>query len=355
MAAPGFRAWVRHVAGFRGACCRTGRPWNASPVESLVASVTVDVIAIVGPTGTGKSDLGVRLAERINGEVINADSMQVYRGMDIGTAKLTIAERRGVPHHLLDIWDVRRAANVAEYQRLARAEVDRITTRGRVPILVGGSGLYLRAVIDDLRFPGTDPQVRFRLQSECEQLGPAAMHARLVELDPVAAAAILPTNARRVVRALEVVELSGGPYLATLPVQRPVLAALTIGLNLPRDVLNHRLADRVDAMFRAGLVDEVAALDGLVGSPTASRALGYRQVLAMLAGDGNLEQAVRDTVIATRKFARRQLSWFRRDQTIRWHDASDPELLMSTLALAATVGVNIDPQRPSARRAPIDD
>ncbi len=317
--------------------------------------MTVDVIAVVGATGTGKSELGVGLAEALDGEVINADSMQLYRGMDIGTAKLNEVERRGVPHHLLDIWEVDRAANVAEYQRMARAAVAEIADRGKLPILVGGSGLYLRAVIDDLQFPGTDPQLRMELQQECDRLGSAAMHARLAGIDPAAAAAILPTNARRVIRALEVVEMSGGRFRATLPVPRPVLAALTFGLALPREVLNPRLADRVDAMFERGLVREVESLEGLAGSPTASRALGYRQVLALLAGVGDLSQAAADTVTATRKFARRQVSWFRRDQSVRWLDAADPRLLAMAVTLAQTAGVGVDPQRPKSPRAPRDD
>ncbi len=314
----------------------------------------VDVVAVVGATCTGKSELGVGLAEALDGEVINADSMQLYRGMDIGTAKLNQVERRGVPHHLLDIWAVDRAANVAEYQRMARAAVAEIAARGKLPILVGGSGLYLRAVIDDLQFPGTDPQLRLELQQECDRLGSAAMHARLAAIDPAAAAAILPTNERRVIRALEVVEMSGGPFRATLPAPRPVLAALTLGLELPREVLSPRLADRVDAMFQSGLVGEVESLEGLAGSPTASRALGYRQVLALLARVGDLSQAAADTVTATRKFARRQVSWFRRDQSVRWLDAADPHLPAMAAALARTAGVRGE-QRPKNPHGQRDD
>ena len=317
--------------------------------------MTVDVVAVVGATGTGKSELGVGLAQALDGEVINADSMQLYRGMDIGTAKLNQVERRGVPHHLLDIWNVDRAANVAVYQKLARAAIAETAARGRLPILVGGSGLYLRAVIDDLQFPGTNPQLRLELQQECDRLGSEALHARLAAIDPAAAAAILPSNARRVIRALEVGLMSGGPFRATLPAPRPVLAALTIGLEVPRAVLNARLADRADAMFERGLVGEVESLEGLAGSPTASRALGYRQVLDFLAGRGDLSQAVADTVTATRKFARRQVSWFRRDKSVRWLDAADPRLLTMTVALAQTAGVRSDRQRPKSPSGQSDD
>jgi tRNA dimethylallyltransferase len=317
--------------------------------------VTVEVVAVVGATGTGKSALGVGLAEALGGEIVNTDSMQLYRGMDIGTAKISPGDRRGIPHHLLDIWDVDRAANVAEFQRLARAAVAEISSRGRLPILVGGSGLYLRAVIDDLRFPGTDPQVRAQLQRECDRVGSGALHARLAATDPAAAAAILPTNARRVIRALEVVEISGGPFRANLPDPRPVLSALTIGLGLPRDVLNSRLEERVDDMFAHGLVAEVDSLDGLRGSPTASRALGYRQVLAMRSGECELPQAVSDTVAATRRFARRQVSWFRRDPSVIWLDAADPQLLSAAMAVARRAGIALEPQRPKSTHVAGDD
>src|ERR1022692_3261582 len=218
------------------------------------------LIAIVGPTAAGKSDLSLRLAAAIGGEVINADSMQLYRGMDIGTAKLTIAERGGVPHHLLDIWDVTQAASVSEYQRLARRAIAQIHARGRVPILVGGSGLYVRAAIDKLEFPGTDPGIRGGLEDELAQVGAPALHARLATADPAAAAAILPSNGRRIVRALEVLQLSGRPFSATLPQYESVYETVQIGLEVPRPELDRRVAHRVGRMWQLGLVEEVRQL-----------------------------------------------------------------------------------------------
>ncbi len=281
------------------------------------------VVAVVGPTAAGKSELGIALARELGGEVVNADSMQLYRGMDIGTAKLTPAERGGVPHHLLDVWDVRETASVADYQRRARAVVDTLRAAGRVPVLVGGSGLYVRAVLDDLRFPGTDPAVRSRLEAELAEVGPAPLHARLAAVAPAAAAAILPTNGRRLVRALEVVELTG-QFAAKLPEPAPVYPAVRIGLDVPRAALDARIAARVDRMWAAGLVAEVRGLDGLRQGRTASRALGYAQVLRHLDGDWGEEQAREETVRATRRFARRQDSWFRKEP-VTWlpHDAPD--------------------------------
>ena len=247
------------------------------------------VIAVVGPTAAGKSDLGVFLAERLGGEVVNADSMQLYRGMDIGTAKLTPDERGGVPHHLLDIWDVTVTASVAEYQRLARERIDTLLGEGRWPVLVGGSGLYVRGAVDNLEFPGTDPEVRARLEEELARHGSGVLHARLAAADPEAAQAILPSNGRRIVRALEVIEITGRPFTATLPGPGENLAvypALQIGLAVERPELDARIAARVDRMWDQGLVDEVARLEaaGLRQGRTASRALGYQQVLAALAG-----------------------------------------------------------------------
>lgn len=285
------------------------------------------MVAVVGPTAAGKSQLGVELAAALGGEVVNADSMQLYRGMDVGTAKLTVEEQRGVPHHLLDVWDVTRVASVAEYQRLARRVVDGLTACGRVPVLVGGSGLYIRAVLDDLDFPGTDRCVRSRLEDELTRVGAPALHARLRDIDPVAAARILPSNGRRIVRALEVIELSGRPYTATLPAYESVYDAVQIGLAVPREELDRRIARRVDAMWRAGFVDEVRRLEGagLRDGLTASRALGYAQVLRTLAGEWPEERAKPETTLATRRFARRQDSWFRRDPRVVWirHDAPD--------------------------------
>jgi tRNA dimethylallyltransferase len=293
------------------------------------------VIAVVGPTAAGKSELSLRLARELNGEVINADSMQLYRGMDIGTGKVAAAQRAGVPHHLLDIWDVTESASVSEYQRLARAAIEDIGSRGRTPILVGGSGLYVRAAIDDLAFPGTDPDVRERLEAELAAAGPRELHARLAGADPAAAAVILPSNGRRIVRALEVIELSGRSFTATLPDYKSVLPAIQLGLGLPRTELDARIAVRVGQMWLGGLVDEVRVLAaaGLRSGRTASRALGYAQVLRYLDGDLTQAQARERTIAATRRFARRQESWFRRDPRVRWLPATEP--VPTPLALAA--------------------
>ncbi|MFD7750477.1 tRNA (adenosine(37)-N6)-dimethylallyltransferase MiaA [Streptomyces sp. NPDC059698] len=296
------------------------------------------VITVVGPTAAGKSDLGVFLAQRLDGEVINADSMQLYRGMDIGTAKLTLPERDGVPHRLLDIWDVTEAASVAEYQRLARREIDRLLAEGRTPILVGGSGLYVKGAVDALEFPGTDPGVRARLEAELAEHGPGALHARLAAADPAAARAILPGNGRRIVRALEVIEITGKPFTANLPGEKPVYDAVQIGVDVDRPELDERIARRVDRMWEAGLVDEVRALEasGLREGLTASRALGYQQVLAALAGECTEDEARAETVRATKRFARRQDSWFRRDTRVVWLGGGDRdrgELPQRALAL----------------------
>jgi tRNA dimethylallyltransferase len=285
------------------------------------------VIAVVGPTASGKSDLGVDLALAVGGEVVNADSMQLYRGMDVGTAKLGEAERRGVEHHLLDVWEVTAAASVADYQQRARAVCEDLLSAGRTPVLVGGSGLYVRSVLDHLEFPGTDPQVRARLEGELESLGSGALHARLAEVDPAAALAILPSNGRRVVRALEVVEITGRPFTASLPTPGDVYDAVQIGLEVPRPVLDARIDERVVRMWEGGLVDEVVRLvdAGLREGRTASRALGYAQVLRVLDGEWSEEQALEETQRATRRFARRQDTWFRRDPRVVWlsHDAPD--------------------------------
>jgi tRNA dimethylallyltransferase len=282
------------------------------------------VIAVVGATATGKSSLAIELARALGGEIVNADSMQLYQGMDIGTAKEPESAWHGVPHHLLDIWPVTQAASVADYQKLAGAAIDEITARGRVPILAGGSGLYVRAALDDLDFPGTDPVTRDRLERELTDLGAPALHARLARLDPAAAAAILPSNGRRVVRALEVIEISGRPFTATMPSYGQNRPAVQLGLTLPRPELDRRIAARVDRMWQAGLEAEVAGLaaQGLRDGRTASRALGYQQVLRSLDGEWTLEEARLETIKATKRFARRQESWFRRDPRVRWLDAS---------------------------------
>ena len=296
------------------------------------------VIAVVGATATGKSRLAIDLARALSGEIVNADSMQLYQGMDIGTAKETLAERHGVPHHLLDIWPVTRTANVAEYQALARAAIEDITGRGLIPILVGGSGLYVRAALDDLHFPGTDSGTRARLEAELIRCGAAVMHARLAALDPAAAAAILPSNGRRIVRALEVIEISGRPYTASLPAYDQASTAVQIGLALPRPELDQRIATRVERMWQAGFETEVRRLvaDGLRQGRTASRALGYQQVLRYLDGECTLDEARAETVRATRRFARRQESWFRRDSRVSWLDADQPPESLLAQALRLT-------------------
>ncbi|MEU5159891.1 tRNA (adenosine(37)-N6)-dimethylallyltransferase MiaA [Streptomyces sp. NPDC020875] len=278
------------------------------------------VIAVVGPTAAGKSDLGVFLARELGGEVVNADSMQLYRGMDIGTAKLTVEERGGVPHQLLDIWDVTEAASVAEYQRRARAEIDRLLAEGRTPVLVGGSGLYVRGAVDALEFPGTDPEIRARLERELELSGPGVLHTRLAAADPEAARAILPGNGRRIVRALEVIEITGRPFTANLPRHESVYDTVQIGVDVARPELDERIARRVDVMWEAGFVDEVRELEGrgLREGLTASRALGYQQILAALAGECTEQEARDETVRATKRFARRQDSWFRKDPRVHW-------------------------------------
>ncbi|HEX8344652.1 MAG TPA: tRNA (adenosine(37)-N6)-dimethylallyltransferase MiaA [Actinoplanes sp.] len=308
----------------------TTRPDEAGPGPT--------VVAVVGPTAAGKSALSIALAHALGGEVINADSMQLYRGMDIGTAKLTVAERDGVPHHVLDIWDVTEPASVAEYQRLARDAVDDIAARGRVPLLVGGSGLYVRAVLEEFEFPGTDPAVRARLEAELAESGPAPLFERLAAKDPEAAARILPGNGRRIVRALEVIELTGAPFTAALPEPTPYYDAVQIGVDRDTAELDERIAVRVDAMWDAGLLDEVATLAkaGLRDGRTASRALGYQQALAQLDGTMGEDDARAETVRATRRFVRRQRSWFRRDPRIVWLDAADDRLADTALAACAT-------------------
>ena len=297
--------------------------------------MTGRVLAVVGPTAAGKSDLAVLLAQAVGGEVVNADSMQLYRGMDVGTAKLTEAEQQGVPHHLLSVWPVRRTATAADYQAECRAVIDALLAAGRTPVLVGGSGLYLRAALDRMDFPGTDPVLRAALEAELERDGPLALHARLAALSPEAAARMEPTNGRRTVRALEVVTLTGS-MPGELASYEAFYDAAYVGVD--REDLAERIERRVDRMWEAGLVGEVAGLDGLREGVTASRALGYAQVLGALDGRWSLEQARTLTVTATRRFARRQRAWFRRDPRITWLDgaALSPEAqLEAALALTA--------------------
>lgn len=289
-------------------------------------------LAIVGPTGTGKSELALDIAQRLGGridvEIVNADAMQLYRGMDIGTAKLTVAQRRGVPHHQLDVLEVAETATVARYQAAAGADIEAILARGALPVVVGGSMLYIQSLLDEWSFPATDPVVRARWEQRLAELGVAGLHAELARRDPAAAAAILPTDARRIVRALEVVELTGQPFAASAPrIGTPRWDTAIVGLDGDPTLLDERLAARTDAMFAAGLVDEVIALldRGLRAGVTAARALGYAQVLAALdaGGDGPLSQQARDdarqqTYLGTRRYVRRQRSWFRRDHRVQW-------------------------------------
>ena len=287
----------------------------------------IPVVTLVGPTAVGKSELSLALAEVLGGEVINTDSMQLYRGMDIGTAKLAPAERRGVQHHLLDVLEVTETATVAEFQGWARKAITECRERGVVPVLVGGSALYTRAVVDRFEFPGTDQKIRARLEQELAEVGAPALHRRLARLDPEAGSRIISTNGRRVVRALEVIELTGRPFSASLP-RKEYADPLTvqIGLDCPRPVLDQHIKARVLRMWKAGLVDEVRDLErrGLRQGRTASHALGYQQVLGLLAGRCTEQEAFDTTVAATRRFARRQDSWFRKDPRITWLRWDDP-------------------------------
>jgi tRNA dimethylallyltransferase len=293
-----------------------------------------EVVAIVGPTATGKSDLGIAVAEAVGAEVVNADAMQLYRGMDIGTAKVPPAARRGVPHHQIDVLDVTDDASVAAYQRAARGDLARIHRRGARPLLVGGSGLYVSAVLDDLDFPGTEPDLRAELLARAQEEGVASLHRELASLDPPAAAAIDPANTRRIVRALEVVRLTGRPFTARLPLGAGAVPAVRIGLQADRSVLDERVAARAKAMFEAGLVEETRTLLDEHGrfSRTASRAVGYAQALDVLAGRLSEGEAVESTILATRRLVRRQEKWFLRDPGIVWLDATaDPEHLLRSV------------------------
>jgi tRNA dimethylallyltransferase len=288
------------------------------------------LVAIVGATGTGKSELSLDLAEAIaarggTAEIVNADAMQLYRGMDVGTAKLTDDERRGIPHHLLDVLDPREEASVADYQRDARSVIDGIQKRGAVPILVGGSGLYVSSVLHDFQFPGTDAVIRARLESELTELGPGILYRRLQEVDPAAATAIGTHNGRRLVRALEVIEITGQPFGAGLPDEtRYWTPTVTLGLRAPREQLVERLNSRVERMWAAGLVDEARELLSHGLGVTAGRAIGYAQAIAELSGEISEAEAIERTAILTRKYARRQVSWFTRYPQVTWIDYDDP-------------------------------
>ncbi|MBS4751754.1 tRNA (adenosine(37)-N6)-dimethylallyltransferase MiaA [Nocardioides sp. zg-ZUI104] len=302
--------------------------------DATTASAPVPIVAIVGPTASGKTALSLDLAEALGGEVVNTDAMQVYRGMDIGTAKLPLAERRGIPHHLLDTLEVSEPATVAEFQGWARAAIAELRARGATPVLVGGSALYTRAILDRFDFPGTDPAVRERLEAELAAVGSAVLHARLRELDPVAAERIEVENGRRVVRALEVIEITGTPFSARLPEAEYVDPhTVQLGVAIDKELLHERIAIRVRRMFDDGLVEEVERLLslGLATSRTAALAIGYRQAMAVLAGEMTREEAIESTIVATRKFARRQMAWWRNDPRITWLDHDDPDLVVKSV------------------------
>jgi len=311
-------------------------------VQRLAPRMTspLPLLAVVGPTASGKSELALDLAERLGGEIVNADALQLYRGMDIGTAKLPLEERRGIRHHQLDVLDLRDEASVAAYQRRARTDVADIHSRGHRAIFVGGSGLYVRAALDRLEIPPTDPAVRARLTSELEGQGVEKLYRRLTELDPRAAAAIQARNGRRIVRALEVIELTGRAFSATMPRRAYLRPTRTIGLGVDRPVLDERIERRVGRMWEDGLLAEVETLlgQGLREGRTASRALGYSEAIAHLDGTLTAAAAQDATITATRRLARRQESWFRPDPRITWLPHGAPDLLGRTLALVATDG-----------------
>lgn len=293
-------------------------------------------IAVVGPTATGKSDLALDLAEQLSGEIVNIDAMQLYRGMDVGTAKLSVAHRRGIPHHQLDVLEVTDTATVAAYQVAASADVAAIMDRGRVPIIVGGSMMYVQALLDQWDFPATDPAVRARWEAVLADGGVASVHAALRKADPVAAATILPTDGRRMVRALEVVELTGRPFAASAPrIGQPRWGTVIVGVDRDTAVLDARIEQRTALMFAGGLVEEVRGLieRGLRDGVTARRAIGYAQVLSYLDNEYDLGHARERTLIGTRRYVLKRRSWFRRDARVRWVDGAAPDLLATILAL----------------------
>ena len=304
-------------------------------------SAPIAPIAVVGPTASGKSALGVALAHELDGEVVNVDSMQLYRGMDIGTAKLTVAEREGIPHHQLDVWDVTETASVARYQAAAIADVEDILARGKIPILVGGSMLYVQSLVDSWQFPPTDPQVRARYEARRQEIGTDALHAELASIDPAAADIIEDKDPRRTVRALEVIELTGQPYKASQPPKDapPRWGTRILGLRTQAEWLNPRIELRSRRMFDQGLVEEVERLQaqGLVADSTAGRAIGYAQVLQAQRGELTWEEAVERTITGTRRYVRRQRAWFNRDKRIVWLDAAGDTLGQARRVLATDV------------------
>jgi tRNA dimethylallyltransferase len=305
------------------------------------------LIAVVGATGTGKSELAIGIAERINqlglhAEIVNADAMQLYKGMDIGTAKLPMSERRGITHHLIDVLEITQESTAAEYQKLARAKIIELQASGVIPILVGGSMLYVASCLNNFEFPERDQLLRAELEAELTEHGPLYMHKKLSELDEIAASRIIPENGRRIVRALEIVMLTGEPFAAALPEKteswQPVLE---FGLRMEREELLPRLEQRVNRMWEQGLVDEVAALIplGFRNSKTASVAIGYAQALGQLDGEFSREEAIASTVMLTQRYARRQVSWFKRDERIQWLEAMDPDVLAKAMAAADKDGI----------------
>lgn len=292
------------------------------------------VIAIVGPTAVGKTALSLEIAEKFSAEIINADAMQIYKGMDIGTAKLPLSQRRGIVHHQIDVLDPSEEANVSQYQKQSREIINELLSKNVQPILVGGSGLYVNSVLEDLEFPGTNLEVRAKYEEILDEKGVEALFQMLKEIDPKAAESILPNNARKIVRALEVNEITGKAFNAKLPEPSPIFSDVRIALDMPRDLLDQRIIDRVHQMFEDGFVDEVKSLEkNLRLGKTAFRALGYSQVLSLLSGEISEDEAITLTINATKKFARRQLSWFRRDPLIHWLDATSPDLFAQSLRL----------------------
>ena len=292
------------------------------------------VIAIVGPTAVGKTALSLEIAEKFSAEIINADAMQIYKGMDIGTAKLPLSQRRGIVHHQIDVLDPSEEASVSQYQKQSREIINNLLSKDVQPILVGGSGLYVNSVLEDLEFPGTNLEVRAKYEEILDEKGVEALFQMLKEIDPKAAENILPNNARKIVRALEVNEITGKAFNAKLPEPSPIFSDVRIALDMPRDLLDQRIIDRVHQMFEDGFVDEVKSIEkNLRLGKTAFRALGYSQVLSLLSGEISEDEAITLTINATKKFARRQLSWFRRDPLIHWLDATSPDLFAQSLRL----------------------
>jgi tRNA dimethylallyltransferase len=292
------------------------------------------VIAIVGPTAVGKTALSLEIAEKFSAEIINADAMQIYKGMDIGTAKLPLSQRRGIVHHQIDVLDPSEEANVSQFQKQSREIINDLLSKNVQPVLVGGSGLYVNSVLEDLEFPGTNLEVRAKYEEILDEKGVETLFQMLKEIDPIAAENILPNNARKIVRALEVNEITGKAFNAKLPEPSPIFSDVRIALDMPRDLLDQRIIDRVHQMFEDGFVDEVKRIEkNLRLGKTAFRALGYSQVLSLLSGEISEDEAITLTINATKKFARRQLSWFRRDPLIHWLDATSPDLFAQSLRL----------------------